>query len=247
MHDPADVEAALRKTLADLKLEYLDLYLMHYPICHKKHARMPSGPDDFASVTLADTWKVMSDLHTGTTLVRSVGVCNCSIKKLQLLDGVGVIPAVNQVEMHPFLPQEDLLQYCSSRGIHVTAFSPLGNAGRPEFFKYRNFKVIMDDPVVFSIAARKACTPAQVLIQWALSRGVSTIPKSVNRDRLLSNLQSTSVSLDVEDVAALGGLSCCLRLTQGRKMIGGLWQTYADLWDEVDPDTVGQFTGIADE
>ncbi len=149
--------------------------------------------------------------------------------------------------MHPFLPQEELLQYCSSLGIHVTAYSPLGNAGRPDYFKWTNFKVIIDDPVVTGIAARHACAPAQVLIRWALLRGVSAIPKSVNADRLLANLQSTSVSLDAQDLAALQALGCGLRLTQARAMIGGMWPTYSDLWDETDPDTVGKFTGVADE
>ena len=247
MHDPADVEEALRKTLADLKLDYLDLYLMHWPICVKKHVQRPSNPDDFASFPVADTWKAMCALHTGTTLVRAVGVSNFSVQKLQLLDGTGVVPAVNQVEMHPFLPQEELLQYCASRGIHMTAYSPLGNAGRPDYFKWTNFKVIIDDPVVLAIASKHACSPAQVLIRWALSRGVSTIPKSVNRDRLLANFQSLSVSLDPEDMTALGGLACGLRLTQARAMIGGTWPTYSSLWDEADPDTIGKFTGVADE
>ena len=73
------------------------------------------------------------------------------------------------------------------------------------------------------------------------------IPKSVNADRLLANLQSTSVSLDAQDLAALQALGCGLRLTQARAMIGGMWPTYLDLWDETDPDTVGKFTGVADE
>ena len=160
---------------------------------------------------------------------------------------MGLVPAVNQVEMRPFLPQEELLQYCSSRGIHVTAYSPLGNAGRPDYFKWTNFKVIIDDPVVCAVASKHSCSPAQVLLRWALSRGVSTIPKSVNRDRLLANLQSASVALDSADMAALASLGCGLRLTQARAMIGGMWPTYSDLWDEVDPDTVGKFTGVADE
>ena len=247
MHDPADVEQALRKTLDDLKLQYLDLYLMHWPICVKKHVQRPATPDDFAAVPVAETWKAMSALHAGTTLVRSVGVSNFSIQKLTMLDGAGVVPAVNQVEMHPFLPQEELLQYCASRGIHVTAYSPLGNAGRPDYFKWTNFKVILDDPVVCGIAAKKACTPAQVLIRWARSRGVSAIPKSVNRDRLLANFQSTAVSLDQDDLAALAALACGLRLTQARAMIGGMWPTYASLWDETDPDEIGKFTGVADD
>ncbi len=126
--------------------------------------------------------------------------------------------------MHPFLPQEELLQYCSSRGIHVTAYSPLGNAGRPDYFKWTNFKVIIDDPAVCAIASKHSCSPAQVLLRWALSCGVSTIPKSVNRDRLLANLQSVSVSLDSADMAALVSLGCGLRLTQARAMIGGMSQ-----------------------
>ena len=85
--------------------------------------------------------------------------------------------------MRPFLPQEELLQHCSSRGIHVTAYSPLGNAGRPDFFEWTNCKVIIDDPAVCAIASKHACSPAQVLLRWALSRGLSAIPKSVNRDR----------------------------------------------------------------
>ncbi len=247
MHHPDDVEEALRKTLADLQLDYLDLYLMHWPICVKKGVQRPSNPDDFAAIPIADTWKAMCALKSGTSLVRSVGVSNFSIPKLKMLDGCGVVPAVNQVEMHPFLPQEELLHYCTSLGIHVTAYSPLGNAGRPDYFKWSNFKVIIDDPVVCGVAAKNSCSPAQVLIKWALLRGVSTIPKSVNRDRLLANLQSASVSLDAADIAALGALSCGLRLTQARAMIGGMWPTYAQLWDEVDPDTIGQFTGVADD
>ncbi len=247
MHHPDDVEEALRKSLSDLKLDYLDLYLMHWPICVKKHVQRPSNPDDFARIPLADTWNAMCALKSGTSLVRSVGVSNFSIQKLKLLEGVGCVPAVNQVEMHPFLPQQELLQHCSSLGIHVTAYSPLGNAGRPDYFKWTNFKVILDDPVVCGIASKNACAPAQVLIAYALARGVSTIPKSVNRDRLLANLQSSSVSLDSQDTAALNSLGCGLRLTQARAMIGGMWSTYSELWDETDPDTVGKFTGVADE
>jgi alcohol dehydrogenase (NADP+) len=247
MHHPDDVEEALRQTLADLHLDYLDLYLMHWPICVKKHVQRPSKADDFAEIPLADTWKAMCRLATSTSLVRSVGVSNFSIEKLKMLDCTGVVPAVNQVELHPFMPQEELVQYCFSRGIHVTAYSPLGNAGRPDYFKWTNFKVIIDDPVVRAVASKNSCSCAQVLIRWALNRGVSAIPKSINPERLLSNFQSTCVALDAQDMAALAGLACGLRLTQARAMIGGMWPTYFDLWNEVDPDTIGKFTGVADD
>jgi len=233
-HAPEDVRPALEQTLADLRLESLDLYLMHWPIALRKGAMIPESVDDFLSLEerpLAATWEAMEAL-VDAGLCRHIGVSNFSVRRLEeLRAGARIQPVMNQVEMHPYLQQPALVEYCRAHGIHVTAYSPLGSGDRPGRLREGDELVLLDDPVVAGIAGRVGCTPAQVLIRWALERGTAVIPKSVNPKRLADNFAAADVVFVEEDVRFLAELDSEHRFIDGTFWVheGGPY-TLDDLW-----------------
>ena len=173
-HHPDDVEGACRKTLADLGLDYLDLYLMHFPVAFQRGEVMnplkENGDIEFdETIHPTDTWLAMENL-VDKGLVRSIGVSNFNSVQIQdIIDKGSIVPAINQVECHPFFSQAKLREFCNKRGIEVTAYSPLVN-GRSK---------ILEDPRLKEIASVHGKSTAQVLIRWHIQRNVIVIPKSV--------------------------------------------------------------------
>jgi len=140
-------------------------------------------------------------------LVKSIGVSNYSVALLaDLLTYATIKPAVNQVELHPYLSQQGLYRWCTEKGIHLTAYSPLGRPGQ-----HRTGAPLLEDEVLVKIAKKVSASPAQVLIKWGIQRGISIIPKSSTPARIKENLGSVNVELSKEDVAALDGLNKNLR------------------------------------
>lgn len=235
-HAPQDVAGALRETLDKLGLESLDLYLIHWPIAFERGVTYPRTGAQMRSlqeVPLASTWEAMEAL-VDAGLCRSVGVSNFSVKKLAaLLDVARIKPAVNQIELHPYLQQPQMLSFCQAHQIALTAYSPLGSKDRPARLVSADVPILLEDPVVAEVAAARGASSAQVLIAWALERGTSVIPKSVNPARLAQNLEAAALSLTPQDMARLDALD------QHQRFIdGAFWvrpdgpYTLANLWDE---------------
>ena len=235
-HGRDNVEAALRRTLADLGLEWLDLYLIHWPVPIKPGVAFPSSGEDLlppAQMPIRDTWEGMEGvLEAGLT--RHIGVSNFSSHKLhELLAHCRIRPEVNQVERHPLLQQPALVADCAAEGIHITAYSPLGSQDRPAGLKGADEPVLLKNPVIEAIAAERGCTPAQVLLAWHLQSGISTIPKSVSPARLKENLAAAEITLTPDDLEQIGALDQNLRLVSGSfwLMEGSPW-SLQNLWDE---------------
>jgi len=202
-HDPATVEAALDDTLAELELEYLDLYLIHWPVNfgpgkdpHSDLFPMTSDPNEVNidnSIPNSETWKAMNKLPKSK--VRSVGVSNFTYKTLKaLVEKTGLVPAVNQIERHPILPSKELVAYAKEKNIHITAYSAFGN----NFF---DIPLLIHRPEIKAIAEKKGATPAQVILAWSQVGGHSVIPKSVTPSRIAENFKE--IELDDEDIKAI--------------------------------------------
>ena len=209
-HKREDVPQALKKTLDDLQLEYLDLYLIHWPVAFKKGISFPKKDDDYLSlqeVPIRETWEAMLKCKD-KGLTRHVGVSNFSIKKMEdLMKEAREIPEMNQVEMHPYLQQHELLEFCRTNDIHVTAYSPLGSGDRIDAMKAPDEPSLLRDPIIGKIALKHGVSSAQVLINWAVSRGTAVIPKSTSQEHILDNLKSLNFELDEDDhktIAAIG-------------------------------------------
>lgn len=217
-HRAADVRPALEKALADFQLEYLDLYLMHWPVALKPGTWFPRSPADFLSlseVPLIETWRAM-EVCQQAGLVRHIGVSNFSATKIDALADQAEVPiAVNQVESHPHLAQKELLQRCAARGVHVTAYSPLGSPDRPDMLKKDDEPDLLAHPVIAEVAGRVGVSNAQVLLAWAIQRGTSVIPKSVNAERMRENLAAAELTLDDAAMAAIDALDGPYRYIDG--------------------------------
>jgi alcohol dehydrogenase (NADP+) len=235
-HGRDNVKPALGKTLTDLGLEYLDLYLIHWPIPLKPTAVLPGSAGDFlqlAEAPIHSTWAGM-EAAVEAGLARHIGVSNFSAKKIrELIPYCRIKIEVNQVERHPLLQQNALVAYCASQGIHITAYAPLGSSDRPAFVKAPDAPVLLDNPVIRSIAEARSCTPAQVLIAWQVQGGFSTVPKSVTASRLAENLAAGDIELTEADVERIGGLDQGYRLIAGDFWaIKGTPWTRQTIWDE---------------
>ncbi|XP_069482914.1 aldo-keto reductase family 1 member A1-A-like [Ambystoma mexicanum] len=201
-HHPEDVEPACRLSLANLQLQYLDLYLMHWPIAFKRGDQMfPKNEDgimQYADTHFIDTWKAMEHL-VNLGLVRAIGLSNFNAKQVdEILAVARHKPVVNQVECHPYLNQKELLEHCRDRGIILTAYSPLGSAHRP-WAKPDEHK-LMDVPQLLHLARKYGKSPAQLILRWQLQRGVVCIPKSSNPSRIEENFQVFDFTISDEDM-----------------------------------------------
>ncbi len=236
-HAQGDVIPALQSTLRDLGLDYLDLYLIHWPVCFKKGTEFPTSTDDFIppeNLPISQTWQGM-EKAVGQGLAKSIGVSNFSIKKLKELDKTSKIkPANNQVELHPYLQQKELSEYCNANNIALTAYSPLGSMDRPSSLKPENEPSLLEDAVIARIAQKHNATPAQVLIKWHIQRGVAVIPKSTNFNRLKENHDAQFVGLDEPDMKKIASLERNFRYLTGSFFTQpGSGYTLENIWDEV--------------
>ena len=183
-------DSALRafdESMDRLGFEYLDLYLIHWPVPSKD--------------LYVDTWRAFQEIYAAGR-VRAIGVSNFQPAHLErLFDETEIVPAINQIELHPWLQQSELRAFHREHGIVTEAWSPLATGGD-----------FLENPVIVSIAKKHGVSPAQVILRWHLDLGNVIIPKSVNRDRMVSNLDLFNINLDDEDTSQIGRLDAGQRV-----------------------------------
>lgn len=220
-HLPEQVEQACRTTLRHLQTDYLDLYLIHWPMAYKEGddlaPKHPNGTIIFSDADYVDTWKAMEKL-VDVGLVKNIGLSNFNCKQVQrVLDVARIKPVVNQIEIHAYLHQIMLTAFCAEKGIVITAYSPLGSpANRPQ----TNDIPLLEDEKLKTIAAKHCRDPGQILIRYQIQQGHVVIPKSVTKSRIASNFDVFSFELDEADVKLLASLERNQRVCPEARALG---------------------------
>jgi diketogulonate reductase-like aldo/keto reductase len=234
-HGEEDVIGSCRKSLADLRLEYLDLYLVHWPFpnFHPPGCDVTSRSADakpYIHENYMKTWRKMEEL-VDKGLVRHIGTSNMTIPKLKLvLRDARIRPAVNEMELHPHFQQTELFQFVVDNGIQPIGYCPIGSPGRPERDRTPGDTAPTEDPVIVKIAARHGIHTAVVCIKWAVQRGQTPIPFSINNYRAnLAGVVGDPLSKD--EMQQIAGLDRNCRLIKGQVFLWKDGQTWEDLWD----------------
>ena len=236
-HTPEDVIPSCEQSLKDLQLDYLDLYLIHWPFPNY-HAPGVDGTsrDPHAQPYIHEnymrTWRQLEKL-VQMGLVRHIGTSNMTIPKLRLvLRDAEIKPACNEMELHPHFQQPELFDYCRANGILPVGFSPLGSPSRPERDRAPGDTSALEDPVIVEIAQRHNVHPALVCLKWAVQRGQVPIPFSVKREQYLSNLRAVVIDpLTDAEMAAIAAIDRNCRLIKGQVFLWKEGQSWEDLWD----------------
>nr|WP_224772608.1 aldo/keto reductase [Pelagicoccus enzymogenes] len=236
-HVEEDVVASCKQTLADLQLDYLDLYLVHWPFpnFHAKGCDVSSRSPDarpYIHENFMRTWRQMEKL-VELGLARSIGTSNMTQAKLELvLRDAAIKPAVNEMELHPHFQQPELFDYVVSQGIQPVGFCPIGSPARPERDKTSEDTVDTEDPVLCEIAEKHGIHPATLCVKWAEQRGQIPIPFSTNPRNMRANLESlTTPKLSDSEMEALSKIDKNCRLIKGQVFLWKDGQTWEDLWD----------------
>ncbi|NDV47135.1 aldo/keto reductase [Paludibacter sp. 221] len=212
-HDPEHVEKAIQQSLQDLQIDYLDLYLMHWPIAFRTGYDQAENASELVSLDeqpLSTTWEAMAKLQE-KGLTKHIGVSNFNIPKIQkLINDTSIVPEMNQIEIHPYFQQNELVTFCQKNEILVTAYSPLGSRKLTSTGKGPD-----KEDIILSIAKEHNATPAQVMLAWGMERNTIVIPKSVNKERIKENFGSVNVKLNDEDMAKIATLDRNQRLSTG--------------------------------
>jgi len=222
-HDPDQVEKAFQRSFDDLNLDYIDLYLIHFPVAFQRVLKDGQTSDDVnafelfpvdkngktlnADVDYLDTWKAMEKL-VETGRVRSIGISNFNSEQVdRLYKAASIKPVNNQIECHPNLNQRKLIEFCASRNITITAYSPLA---RPSASDDR--KLAISDPKILEMAQKYKKTPAQIILRYTIQNGAAIIPKSTHKARIEENFGVFDFELSDSDMETLHGLNNNYRL-----------------------------------
>ncbi|KAG5880267.1 hypothetical protein JTB14_003416 [Gonioctena quinquepunctata] len=202
-HEKKNVVPKLRESLESLKLEYIDLFLVHWPFGFKENADLlPTDPSSYSDIDYLETWEGMENC-VKLGLTKSIGVSNFNQEQIsRLLQNCKIKPVVNQVEVNPNFNQKELITFCKERDIVITGFCPLGRSTQSIDTPGCPLSTVLD-PKVIEIAGKYGKTAAQVVLRYLVSLGISVIPKSVNKSRILENFQILDFQLSCEDVLYL--------------------------------------------
>ncbi len=243
-HAKEHVQPAIEKSLEDLGLEYLDLYLIHFPIAQTfvpfetryppEWFLDPAAEDakmSFSRVPLHETWAAMEAIQA-KGLCREIGVCNYnSGLLLDLMSYAQSKPFALQIESHPYLTQEKLIKQAMGYGMEVTAFSPLGALSYLELDMAGQSESVLEQSVVKQAAERVGRTPAQVVLRWNIQRGCSIIPKSSNPVRLQQNLALFDFELSDAEMQAISGLNRNRRFNDPGEFCQAAFNTFCPIYD----------------
>jgi alcohol dehydrogenase (NADP+) len=236
-HGEKDVIPSCEKTLKDLQLDYLDLYLIHWPFpnfhppnCDVSSRSLEAKP--YIHENFLRSWRQMEKL-VEMGWVKHLGTSNMTLPKLKLvLRDARIKPVVNEMELHPHFQQSELFQYVVEQGLVPIGYCPIGSPGRPERDRTPEDTVDLEDPVILEISKKLGVHPAALCIRWAIQRGQIPIPFSVKRSHYLSNLRAAVMPpLSNEDMKAIASLDRNCRLVKGQVFLWKDGQTWEDLWD----------------
>lgn len=211
-HKPELVRSSLKKTLEDLGLSYVDLYLMHWPMGYLEGGEfIPRGEDGnvlYSEVDFVDTWKALEDC-VDEGLVKNIGLSNFNKSQIErILEIARIKPSNNQIECHVHLANTKIIEFCKSKNISVTAYSPLGSPAN----KSTPHPPPLEEPLIKQLASQKNKTPSQIIIRFLLQRGLCVIPKSVTPSRIVENFQVFDFELSEAEMAQIMTLNKDYRL-----------------------------------